>query len=525
MKQISLFIFIICITVPGFSRIENETRQGLVGARYGNDDLTNCHGAHLIKTLEQAWNERTGDGREWSAKWEGFIAGPVNGAVKFFCVTDKFISLSINGMNVLEAKENSGEQSGTVMMREGESYPIEVIYSHSGDYDGYFSIQWSWKGKEKSIIDESFLFHSLNLEKHWNWVDEKMPKTLEGISIPVQNVIVYQEKGRFCGWPANNGIWSWGDEIVVGFELCYYKYSGSGHSRDDDRPTYNVIARSTDGGETWVMENPDNYIDDGVEAKRSPGGINFTHPDFAMRVSGEEFYISYDRCRHWEGPYEFGVSVGEDLSSRTDYVVNGRGDCHIFASAEEPKAQAGLQDRAFCIRTVDGGISFQFLSWMTDNIEVRSVMPSTVRLSENEFVSAMRRRYDIEREPLPDITENWIDVYHSGDNGKSWEFLSKAADTDKGKRNGNPPSMIRLKDGRLVVTYGYRAVPYGIRAKISKDNGKTWSEVIRLRDDGLNWDLGYTRSVERLDGKVVTIYYYSTEANPQQHIAATIWEP
>ncbi|MHC4095914.1 MAG: hypothetical protein ACYSU3_07635, partial [Planctomycetota bacterium] len=32
---------------------------------------------------------------------------------------------------------------------------------------------------------------------------------------------VFYEKGRFAGWPANNGIWQWGKEILVGFSLGY----------------------------------------------------------------------------------------------------------------------------------------------------------------------------------------------------------------------------------------------------------------------------------------------------------------
>jgi len=39
----------------------------------------------------------------------------------------------------------------------------------------------------------------------------------------VRNVIVYKQQDRFAGWPANNGIWSWGNEIVVGFILGYHK--------------------------------------------------------------------------------------------------------------------------------------------------------------------------------------------------------------------------------------------------------------------------------------------------------------
>jgi len=158
-------------------------------------------------------------------------------------------------------------------------------------------------------------------------------------------------------------------------------------------------------------------------------------------------------------------------------------------------------------------------------IAIRSVMPSTVRISKNHLISALRRRLD---RGGAEYRKNWIDVYESKDNGKTWSFLSKVADTDPGgllHRNGNPPSMVRLKDGRLCVTYGYRGVPYGIRAKFSKDNGKTWGPEIHLRDDGRSWDMGYTRTMQRPDGKLVTVYYYTTEEIPEEHIAATIWDP
>jgi hypothetical protein len=162
---------------------------------------------------------------------------------------------------------------------------------------------------------------------------------------------------------------------------------------------------------------------------------------------------------------------------------------------------------------------------MTHDIKVRSVMPATVRLSETELVSTMRRKHSKRVENGPKITRNWIDAYKSDDNGKTWKFLSKVANTDTGEHNGNPPSMVKLNDGRLCVAYLYRAAPIGVRAKISSDNGKTWGDEIMLRNDGRTWDLGYSRMVVRPDGKVVTIYYYTTEKNPEQHIAATIWDP
>ncbi len=39
----------------------------------------------------------------------------------------------------------------------------------------------------------------------------------------MQHATIYREEGRYAGWPANYGIWSWGDEIVVGFTVGYHK--------------------------------------------------------------------------------------------------------------------------------------------------------------------------------------------------------------------------------------------------------------------------------------------------------------
>jgi len=184
----------------------------------------------------------------------------------------------------------------------------------------------------------------------------------------------------------------------------------------------------------------------------------------------------------------------------------------------------GMKDRAFCAQTGDGGRSFQFLGWMTHEPGVRSVMPSTVRTSGSELLSVMRRREDKVIDGCSEIG-NWLDAYRSGDEGRTWEFLSKVADTDTGKNNGNPPSLVKLRDDKVLVVYGYRATPYGMRAKVSSDGGRTWGAEISFRDDARTWDFGYPRSVVRQDGKVLTVYYYTTGNSPEQHIEATIWDP
>lgn len=43
------------------------------------------------------------------------------------------------------------------------------------------------------------------------------------IAEDVTHVKIYYEAGRFGGWPANHGIWCWGNEILVGYSRGYYQ--------------------------------------------------------------------------------------------------------------------------------------------------------------------------------------------------------------------------------------------------------------------------------------------------------------
>jgi hypothetical protein len=84
--------------------------------------------------------------------------------------------------------------------------------------------------------------------------------------------------------------------------------------------------------------------------------------------------------------------------------------------------------------------------------------------------------------------------------------------------------LFKLRDGRLCLTYGYRAQPYGIRARLSVD-GEHWGEVVTIRDGASTWEVGYPRSVQRSDGKIVTVYYFNDGPHNERFIEASIWDP
>lgn len=90
---------------------------------------------------------------------------------------------------------------------------------------------------------------------------------------------------------------------------------------------------------------------------------------------------------------------------------------------------------------------------------------------------------------------------------------------------GHPLQALRLPDNRVLLVYGYRHKPYGIRARILNAECTDYSTApeMVLRDDGATTDLGYPWAVVLDKKRVLVTYYFATE-NKSQHIAGTIIE-
>lgn len=347
-----------------------------------------------------------------------------------------------------------------------------------------------------------------------------------------ERVTVAAEPWRFMGWPANNGCWWWdqGREMLVGFEEGAW----------EDRPGHKIaayqikrLARSLDGGRSWRVETPEPFVGREEPPLYPSRGIRFDHPDLALRVAVDgsaeardrigRFFVSYDRGRRWQGPWRFaglaeaGRLAGLRMTSRTDYVVTGRDSALIVMSAQDPRLGefSDRLDKTFVAGTVDGGRSFQFLSWVVPwSDPYRAVMPSTVRLEGDLLVTALRRR-----NPRDAEASDWVDAYRSADRGASWSPLGPIGRTGTG--NGNPPSLARLADGRIACAYGNRSLGQML-VRVSLDQGRSWGEEIPIREIRFTRDFGYPRIVPNHLGELVVIYYLATETKPHSHIEAAI---
>lgn len=362
-----------------------------------------------------------------------------------------------------------------------------------------------------------------------------------------RHVTIYRQPGRFAGWPANHGIWCWGDEILVGFVVGrFLDREGRFHAIDTTAPRGITFGRSRDGGETWAVE-------DGAEAGlagacynhtlgdskpiRCPGTIiDFTGAGFAAifgRLSNAKgpssFHLSVNRGRTWLGPYLLPDMGTPGIAARTSYVVEGPGRMRVFLTCAK---EDGKEGDSVCAGTCDGGHTWHAHSYIMRAPAYASaygIMPSAINLDNGRFICAVRHQWYERKTVLwdgmqtrPQVRMSCIEILDSVDGG-SWQ---ERCDIAVLNAHSSPGWLVDLKDGRVCCVYTVREEPYRICAAIAPvDTLKFGSEIV-VCDDAVSRDIGYTVACRRPDGKLVIVYYWhDSEESPERYIRATIWEP
>jgi len=168
----------------------------------------------------------------------------------------------------------------------------------------------------------------------------------------------------------------------------------------------------------------------------------------------------------------------------------------------------------FLYRSLDNGITWE------EPTEIRSGWSETgfLPLTEDHWVAYVRHNHQPNQ------------IAYSNDSGRTWprwepgSLISEAEPPShldglsnighwrmvNGRpQKPSPGSVTRLSNGLILITYGYRAYPFGVRAIVSHNGGKDFdlgTEYI-LSDTAFSWDCGYPSTVCYDDGLVVTVAY------------------
>jgi len=130
-----------------------------------------------------------------------------------------------------------------------------------------------------------------------------------------------------------------------------------------------------------------------------------------------------------------------------------------------------------------------------------------LRLDGNRWIAAAR------------ITH--MDLIRSEDDGASWS--EPVPVTGRNEINAH---LARLKDGRILLSYGVRVGGRrGVCARLSGDDGRTWGEPLRIAHAVENADCGYPSSVQLGDGTIVTAWYASESTEHKgYHMGVSVWK-
>ena len=353
----------------------------------------------------------------------------------------------------------------------------------------------------------------------------------------VDHMVVYRKEDEMVGWPHIMGHWNLGNgELLQQVTSITTRYGNADDISHDNLGreglgSRQLAFRSFDYGRTWsepvtnMMGNED-ASQAGVERMADLQPIDFLDPNIIIANSASGFgspdartsvRVSKDRGHSWGPAIDVPLDALNSIAGMNSSLIRPDGTALIWLMEV---GETGWDRHPLIYALPPGGHDFHFTTFITPKRDPyraatgdysttfrygghRWFYPRGYMLPSGRMLCVLR----CQRDPRGIM---WTEVYASDDGGRTWDFFSRVNDF------GAPGSLVVKRDGRLVMVYGYRLAPQGIRAKVSEDDGKTWGRELIIRDDGGSWDMGYPNAWETEDGKIGALYYFNSKDDPVQ---------
>lgn len=353
-----------------------------------------------------------------------------------------------------------------------------------------------------------------------------------------QDLILYKDPGAYSCFPAvarddRGGLWV-SFRRAGGFSLEAVKQGKYDHV---DKGARIAVLHSEDAGRTWgeaqVLRafDPERGEQDPSIQVLSDGSLMINFFQWFVVPEEEMHRLKFPARQQidgsWsdvEGPYvirsrDRGRTWGDPIPVPSSPLPRG-GTSDAVLELPDGTLVMGIYGadygssvcRSYLVRSRDGGETWGDPALIARDPagEVSFEEPGITRTSDGVLLALIRAGKPGKYQYLYQAV--------SHDHGQTWTDLHQTP------LWGHPASVLELADGRLLASYGYRREPFGIRACLSEDGGKSWeieNEYV-LRDDGVTRDLGYPCTAQLEDGTLFTVYYIHGE-DGIRHIAATRW--
>ncbi len=367
---------------------------------------------------------------------------------------------------------------------------------------------------------------------------EKTPQKSHGIVNRAQNTLF-----AYQGWPTvcrdENGVLY---AVASGMRLshvCPFGKTVMYISRDDGKTwTPPIVINDTylddrdagilymGGGRmlvTWFVHSVKAYqtvysagikASAGQSARDLASGMleSLSHVPTEYSHGGSFIRISEDYGVTWSETISMPISSphGPNLCRDGSLIYLGK---KIYNT--ETKDDDTAWGRICAYRSVNGGYNWEELATIAipDGTRAENFYePHVIDLPDGRLLGAIRAQG---KEVAHGFT---IYTTESTDGGHTWTTPVSLG------VSGSPPHLMLHSSGALICSYGRREAPFGERALVSYDLGKSWTDDYILDDRANEGDLGYPTSVELDDGRILTVYYQRVEGDAKTSILCTEWK-
>jgi hypothetical protein len=356
----------------------------------------------------------------------------------------------------------------------------------------------------------------------------------------VEDIVIYEDEQFYSAFPSV--VRRPDGELLVAFRRAPERRRlGEKRATHTDPNSQLVLVRSRDGGKTWdrepqlIFAHPFGGSQDPCMVQLSNGTLVCTsygwallNADYAATMTNSLRHGAYvflggyvlrskDGGHSWQGPFRpphVGVDATPDAFGQPVAAYNrgalceGRDGRLYWVVAANRNAKPRRTETHLLI-SADEGATWQYSCPVAAAPNVTFSETSLYETPKGDLVAFMR---------TADFNDHTV-VARSTDGGKSFQPWE-----DSGFK-GHPHYALRLPDQRVLLVYGYRHAPYGVRARVLDaecTNFKTAEEIV-LRDDGGSTDLGYPWATMLTPKRVLVVYYFN-RADGTRHIAGTVLE-
>lgn len=362
----------------------------------------------------------------------------------------------------------------------------------------------------------------------------------------IKDIIVHKDE-NYCSFP--NAIVLDDGTIMVSFRQAPDWQSTYNDVTHGDPSSIGVYVKSNDNGATWsakpgliyrhyfygVQDPCINYLKDKTilgtffmwkfSEKKIPVTNSvkphFVNDNYDMEMMDAHTTRSFDNGLTWDDPVciDYTAKNGKRASVRGNVVELNDGSVLLGL----PMYGSDKSDRFIrIIKSFDKGKTWEKVCDLGKEIDCFMGEPNLFKTKSGKLACFIRTHLiDGEKNVYDDGNSHMspMHISYSYDNGITWTVPVKTKFTSP-----SPFQAIQLRSGNVLLSYGHRYTPYGIKVVLLDGELTNINEAdeILIRDDGVNHDLGYTSSVEMPNGDILVTYYIFHKNDTTRYIAGTI---